>query len=98
MPRLPLRSEISIGMSVFVELKQDMGTGNLTEGVVKQILTSGEEHPYGIMVELEDGNKGRVKSLDENSLFVTNSKSHVTIPNDKDESNEFKSSFKADYD
>lgn len=63
MLELPVRSQIKVGMKVLVELKQDQGTGNLTKGIVKEILTSAESHTYGIMVELEDGQIGRVKEL-----------------------------------
>ena len=60
---LPTRNQIQIGMNALIELKQDQGTGKLTEGIVSDILTSGNSHPYGIMVELSDGKKGRVKQI-----------------------------------
>jgi len=60
---LPTRNQMKIGMSVLVELKEHQGTGKLTEGIVEDILTSGNSHPYGIMVELSDGKKGRVKQV-----------------------------------
>jgi len=60
---VPTNSQIKIGMSVLIELKQDQGTGNLTEGTVAEKLTGGESHPYGIMVRLEDGAIGRVKEI-----------------------------------
>ena len=98
MPELPKRSQIKVGMKVFVELKQDQGTGNLTEGIVKGILTPGETHPYGIMVELDDGNRGRIKSLSGKSQEnISYSENIVSIPNDEDTWNEFKSSFRADF-
>lgn len=55
------RSDITIGAKVFVVQKQDQRTGNLTEGVVKRILTNSPQHPHGIKVMLESGIVGRVK-------------------------------------
>ena len=43
--------------------KQDQPTGRLTEGVVKDILTSSPTHPHGIKVRLESGEVGRVKEV-----------------------------------
>ena len=63
MSELPTNSQIKIGMTVLIESKQDQGTGKLTEGIVAEKLTPGESHPYGIMVRLEDGTKGRVKEI-----------------------------------
>lgn len=44
-------------------LKQDQRSGRLTEGVVKDILTSSPTHHHGIKVRLEDGQVGRVKEI-----------------------------------
>ena len=44
-----------------IERKKEQGTGNLIEGIVKQKLTQGYSHPHGIMVDLESGERGRVK-------------------------------------
>ena len=63
MNELPNRAQIKKGMKVSVELKKHQGTGKLTEGIVKKFLTSGNFHPYGIKVELENGKTGRVKKL-----------------------------------
>ena len=57
------RSEIHIGDTVAIVLKADQRTGNLTEGVVAQILTKSSFHPHGIKVRLEDGEVGRVKRI-----------------------------------
>ena len=43
-----------------IVLKQDQPTGKLTEGIVKEILTSSPTHPHGIKVRLMDGQVGRV--------------------------------------
>jgi uncharacterized repeat protein (TIGR03833 family) len=46
-----------------IVLKQDQGTGKLTKGVVRDILTKSPNHPHGIKVRLEDGQVGRVKEI-----------------------------------
>jgi uncharacterized repeat protein (TIGR03833 family) len=57
------RSNIQIGKKVRIVLKQDQGSGHLTEGVVKAILTSSPNHNRGIKVRLESGQIGRVKEI-----------------------------------
>ncbi len=63
MNKIPSRDKIKIGTKVKIVQKQDQRTGNLTEGVVKRILTSSKFHPHGIKVELDNGRIGRVQSL-----------------------------------
>lgn len=43
--------------------KHNQRTGELTEGVVKDILTNSPTHPHGIKVRLETGEVGRVKEI-----------------------------------
>ncbi|RLA60842.1 MAG: YwbE family protein [Epsilonproteobacteria bacterium] len=57
------RDAIKIGSHVFIVLKKDQRSGNLTEGIVKNILTKSAFHPHGIKVRLEDGQVGRVKEI-----------------------------------
>ena len=57
------RSHIKPGLRVAIVLKQDQRSGRLTEGVVKDILTSSPTHHHGIKVRLEDGQVGRVKEI-----------------------------------
>ncbi|HIP01895.1 MAG TPA: YwbE family protein [Campylobacterales bacterium] len=57
------RANIRSGLSVKIVLKQDQRSGILTEGVVRDILTSSPTHPHGIKVRLIDGNVGRVKEI-----------------------------------
>ena len=47
----------------FDKLRADQSSGKLTEGIVKDILTSFREHPYGIKVRLASGQVGRVKEI-----------------------------------
>lgn len=57
------RSDIRQGIRVRVVQKQHQRTGELTEGVVKDILTNSPNHPHGIKVRLEDGTVGRVQEI-----------------------------------
>jgi uncharacterized repeat protein (TIGR03833 family) len=59
----PLRIQIKPGIRVKIVLKQDQQSGKLTEGIVKEVLTSSPTHPHGIKVRLIDGKVGRVQSL-----------------------------------
>lgn len=57
------RTDIKPGLHVRIVLKRDQVTGNLTEGVVKDILTKSPRHPHGIKVRLVNGEVGRVKEI-----------------------------------
>lgn len=57
------RSNIKHGMSVAIVLKQDQDTGKLTDGIVRDLLTSSPSHPHGIKVRLMSGEVGRVKEI-----------------------------------
>jgi len=54
------RKDIYSGLEVGIILKKDQRTGNVTYGVVKNLLTSAAFHSRGIKVRLEDGQIGRV--------------------------------------
>jgi uncharacterized repeat protein (TIGR03833 family) len=60
---VPSRSQITIGTSVNIVLKEDQRTGTLTQGIVERLLTKSPNHPHGIKVRLEDGQVGRVKEI-----------------------------------
>lgn len=57
------RENIKIGIEVLIVEKHNQRTGDLTEGVVKNILTNSANHPHGIKVRLETGEVGRVKEI-----------------------------------
>ena len=57
------RKDIEVGLEVEIVQKQDQRSGDLTEGVVKRILTKSPNHPHGIKVQLETGEVGRVKNI-----------------------------------
>lgn len=57
------RKNIQSGKRVTIVLKEDQRTGNLTEGIVRDILTNSANHPHGIKVRLMSGEVGRVKEV-----------------------------------
>lgn len=59
------RANIKPGMVVNIVLKKDQRTGILTEGIVKDLLTSAAFHHRGIKVRLQDGQIGRVQEIAE---------------------------------
>ena len=63
MTGLPTRNDLKVGSRVEIVKKTDQGTGRLTSGIVAEILTSSQSHPYGIKVRLQDGQVGRVKKI-----------------------------------
>jgi len=58
-----LRADVLPGLHVKIVLKKDQPTGKLTEGYVKDILTSAPVHTRGIKVRLLDGQIGRVRQI-----------------------------------
>lgn len=60
---LPCRVDIKPGVVVRIVTKVDQSSGELTEGIVKDILTKSARHPHGIKVRLESGLVGRVKEI-----------------------------------
>ena len=57
------RTDIKPGLRVSIVLKTDQRSGKLTEGIVKDILTTSPLHIHGIKVRLESGQVGRVKGI-----------------------------------
>jgi len=57
------RANIQIGLLVNIVEKQNQSSGELTEGLVKRILTKSSNHPHGIKVMLDTGEVGRVKEI-----------------------------------
>lgn len=58
-----IRANVKKGSCVLIVLKKDQRTGALTEGIVKDLLTSAPKHHRGIKVRLEDGQIGRVQKI-----------------------------------
>ncbi len=57
------RSAIRPGARVAIVQKHHQGSGELTEGVVRDVLTRSATHPHGIKVRLQSGEVGRVKHV-----------------------------------
>lgn len=57
------RKNVQIGFLVEIVEKQNQRSGELTEGLVKRILTNSSTHPHGIKVKLDTGEVGRVKRV-----------------------------------
>lgn len=57
------RKDIYPGLEVMIILKKDQRSGKLTQGIVKDLLTSSPFHSRGIKVRLEDGQVGRVAEI-----------------------------------
>lgn len=57
------RKNIQIGAEVEIVQKQHQRSGELTDGIVKRILTKSASHPHGMKVMLETGEVGRVKNI-----------------------------------
>lgn len=57
------RDALRPGLTVRIVLKKDQRSGQLTQGVIKDILTKSPTHPHGIKVRLESGAVGRVKEI-----------------------------------
>ena len=57
------RKNIEVGFEVEIVQKHHQRTGELTDGIVKRILTKSPNHPHGIKVLLETGEVGRVKTI-----------------------------------
>lgn len=57
------RKNIEIGFEVEIVQKHHQRSGELTDGIVKRILTKSPNHPHGIKVMLETGEVGRVKNV-----------------------------------
>lgn len=57
------RSDVYPGLEVNIILKKDQRSGELTRGIVANLLTSSAYHSRGIKVRLEDGQVGRVAEI-----------------------------------
>ncbi|MCL2859279.1 MAG: YwbE family protein [Oscillospiraceae bacterium] len=58
-----IRKNVPRGTRVMIVQKAHQKTGQLTEGIVKDILTNSSTHPRGIKVRLESGIVGRVQQI-----------------------------------
>ncbi len=58
-----IRANVRRGLEVAIVLKAHQSTGELTTGVVHDVLTKAPQHPRGIKVRLESGQVGRVQRI-----------------------------------
>lgn len=58
-----IRKDIKPGAVVVIVQKHHQKTGEMTQGIVKDILTSIPVHPRGIKVRLTTGEVGRVQHI-----------------------------------
>ena len=58
-----IRKNVQIGQLVEIVQKKDQRSGELTEGIIRRILTSASNHPHGIKVMLDTGEVGRIKNI-----------------------------------
>jgi uncharacterized repeat protein (TIGR03833 family) len=58
-----IRKNITPGLYVAIVQKADQRSGKLTQGFVKDLLTSKAVHPRGIKVRLDTGEVGRVQHI-----------------------------------
>ena len=58
-----IRKNIRERYWVEIVQKHHQRSGELTEGIVKRILTKSPNHPHGIKVLLDTGEVGRVKNV-----------------------------------
>ena len=111
MIELPTSDDIHIGSNVHIICKNDRKSGKITNGIVKKILTKSFSHPYGIKVELQNGEIGRVNkviiqnALDPAMVIGTIADKNIfelldekTLPNIEDTKNEFKEFYQYDED
>ncbi len=66
-PNPPARSRIKPGIAVWIIEKENYGTDEYKQGIVRDVLTSRENHPRGVKVRLTDGSIGRVQWLVEDA-------------------------------
>lgn len=55
--------KLEIGMTVEVNPQSDRSHKKIIQGIISEILTKADHHPYGILVNLESGETGRVKRV-----------------------------------
>ena len=110
MVELPTSDDVHVGSTVHIICKNDQKNGKITNGIVKKILTKSFSHPYGIKVELQNGEIGRVSKVTKQNVLdlVMNTGTIVdenifeqlldkkTLPNIEDTKNEFKEFYQYD--
>lgn len=73
------RGDIKPGLEVDIVQKKDQNSGQLTHGIVQDILTNSSFHPHGIKVRLANGLIGRVQNIINEKKNNANVKSETVI-------------------
>ena len=63
MTKILARNDLQPGMLVEINPQSDRSRKTLLRGKILKLLTKSENHPHGILVLLESGEKGRVKKV-----------------------------------
>ncbi len=76
----PTFEDVKEGMKVLVELKNDRGTGKLTEGIVEEKISTDDSDPSGIVVDIGNFQIGRVhKIIDSDFIDKNNPNTHISL-------------------
>jgi len=60
---VPAKKDLKSGQWVLIVQKHHQRSGELTEGQIREFLTSSPTHPHGIKVRLISGEVGRVQQI-----------------------------------
>lgn len=60
---VPAKKDLKSGQWVMIVQKHHQRSGELTEGQIREFLTSSPTHPHGIKVRLISGEVGRVQQI-----------------------------------
>lgn len=80
--KTPNRNEIEVGQTVEIQIRSKDSKNEFERGKVREILTRNLSHPHGILVRLDSGAEGRVKSIEfskEPSLLVSSAIESTSI-------------------
>ena len=76
-------SNLDIGMLVEINPRSDRTRKQLISGRISEILTNNKNHPHGILVKLETGEIGRVKSDKVSDLKSSPNYANVLLKNNE---------------
>ena len=74
------KKDLRVGMKVDINPQSDRTRKIIVSGNISEILTNAASHPHGILVLLESGEKGRVKSITNNQKKSSTS-NNITLDN-----------------
>jgi uncharacterized repeat protein (TIGR03833 family) len=68
---------LAVGIKVEINPQRDKSRKKRVEGVISKILTRSPEHTHGILVELKNGETGRVKKIIKSSTPTNRHKKEI---------------------